>query len=42
MKGTPGFDKVVGAFGAHIVGEDGEVDRKALGKVVFGQKVGDS
>lgn len=38
VKGTPGFDKVVEAFGQHIVGEDGEINRKELGKIVFGSK----
>lgn len=34
--GTPGFDQVVAAFGAAIVGDDGAVDRKRLGAIVFG------
>jgi dephospho-CoA kinase len=34
--GTPGFDQVVAEFGAAIVGEDGAVDRKRLGGIVFG------
>jgi len=34
--GTPGFDAVVRAFGQGIVGEDGEVDRRRLGPIVFG------
>ena len=34
--GTPGFDAVVRAFGPGIVGEDGEIDRRRLGPVVFG------
>lgn len=35
--GTPGFDRVVEAFGREIVGEDGFVDRKVLGGMVFGK-----
>ena len=34
--GRPAFDKVVAAFGQDIVGEDGEIDRRALGAKVFG------
>ena len=32
---TLGFDMVVDAFGDHIVGEDGTVDRRKLGPIVF-------
>jgi dephospho-CoA kinase len=35
--GTPGFDRVVQAFGPEIVGEDGFIDRKVLGAKVFGK-----
>ncbi|MEM7406846.1 MAG: dephospho-CoA kinase [Pseudomonadota bacterium] len=35
--GTPGFDAVVAEFGDHIVGQDGQIDRKALGGEVFGK-----
>jgi dephospho-CoA kinase len=35
--GTPGFDKVVEAFGQEVVGPDGYVDRKILGAKVFGK-----
>ena len=35
--GTPGFDRVVAAFGEEIVGADGKVDRKLLGARVFGK-----
>ncbi|MCZ2108642.1 MAG: dephospho-CoA kinase [Dehalococcoidia bacterium] len=35
--GTPGFDRVVEAFGRDIVGEDGFIDRKILGAKVFGK-----
>jgi dephospho-CoA kinase len=34
--GTPAFDEVVGAFGREIVGENGEIDRRRLGRKVFG------
>ena len=33
--GTPGFDAVVDAFGGGLVGDDGALDRAALGRVVF-------
>ena len=39
LKGTPGFEKVVAAFGEEIVGVDGEIDRKLLGPKVFSDKV---
>jgi dephospho-CoA kinase len=35
--GTPGFDRVVAAFGKDVVGADGYVDRKILGAKVFGK-----
>lgn len=35
--GTPGFDRVVAAFGLDVVGADGFVDRKVLGAKVFGK-----
>jgi len=35
LPGTLGFDMVVDAFGDQIVGEDGTVDRKKLGPIVF-------
>ncbi|XP_062614699.1 bifunctional coenzyme A synthase-like [Saccostrea cucullata] len=35
VKGTPGYDKVVSTFGTGILGEDGEVNRRALGAIVF-------
>jgi dephospho-CoA kinase len=34
-KGTEGFDEVVAAFGSEVVGPDGELDRPALGAIVF-------
>jgi dephospho-CoA kinase len=36
--GTAGFDAVVGAFGASIVGSDGRLDRPALAAIVFGDE----
>lgn len=33
--GTAGFDAVVAAFGPSVVGDDGALDRAALGQVVF-------
>jgi dephospho-CoA kinase len=35
--GTPGFERVVDAFGTEIVGADGFIDRKVLGAKVFGK-----
>ncbi|MCK9518772.1 MAG: dephospho-CoA kinase [Dehalococcoidia bacterium] len=35
--GTPGFDRVVAAFGKDVIGADGYIDRKALGAKVFGK-----
>jgi dephospho-CoA kinase len=35
--GTPGFDRVVAAFGEDVVGPDGFIDRKKLGAKVFGK-----
>lgn len=34
--GTPGFQKVVNAFGHDLVGADGYIDRRVLGGKVFG------
>lgn len=34
-RGRPAYDRVVEIFGADVLGEDGEVDRKKLGGVVF-------
>eukprot|EP00009_Paramoeba_aestuarina_P008862 CAMPEP_0201522038 /NCGR_PEP_ID=MMETSP0161_2-20130828/16416_1 /ASSEMBLY_ACC=CAM_ASM_000251 /TAXON_ID=180227 /ORGANISM="Neoparamoeba aestuarina, Strain SoJaBio B1-5/56/2" /LENGTH=228 /DNA_ID=CAMNT_0047920789 /DNA_START=65 /DNA_END=749 /DNA_ORIENTATION=+ len=34
-KGTEGFDKLVDYFGQDIVGEDGEINRRKLGPIVF-------
>ncbi|MFT5389869.1 MAG: phosphopantetheine adenylyltransferase/dephospho-CoA kinase [Gammaproteobacteria bacterium] len=38
--GTQAFDEVVEAFGADVVGADGQVDRKVLGGKVFGHPDG--
>lgn len=35
--GKPAFDRVVTAFGAEVVGDDGYIDRKILGSKVFGR-----
>lgn len=34
-RGTEGLDAVIAAFGPSVVGDDGELDRKKLGAVVF-------
>ena len=34
--GRPAFDRVVATFGKDVVGDDGEIDRRALGGKVFG------
>ena len=34
-KGTPGLQRVVEAFGPEILTEDGEMDRAAVGRIVF-------
>ena len=38
VKGTDAFHKVVAQFGEDVVGADGEVDRRALGAKVFGER----
>ncbi|MDE2987944.1 MAG: dephospho-CoA kinase [Chloroflexota bacterium] len=35
--GKPAFDRIVTEFGQRVVGEDGYIDRKALGDIVFGK-----
>ncbi len=35
--GAPGFAKVVAAFGQDIVADDGAIDRRRLGALVFGE-----
>jgi dephospho-CoA kinase len=34
-KGTPGLDAVVAEFGSDLLGPDGELDRPAMGRLVF-------
>jgi len=36
--GTPGLDAVVGEFGPGVLRPDGELDRPALGRLVFGDE----
>ncbi len=36
--GTPGFDRVVEAFGPEVVGEDGYINRRAVGRLIFGSR----
>jgi dephospho-CoA kinase len=35
-KGTPGLEAVVAEFGEELLGPDGELDRPAMGRLVFG------
>lgn len=35
--GTPGFERVVAAFGEEVIGADGYIDRRVLGAKVFGK-----
>ena len=35
-RGEPAWDQVVEAFGSGVVGQDGEIDRGRLGRIVFG------
>ena len=37
-KGTPGLDRVVAEFGAEMLTPDGELDRPAMGRLVFGDE----
>ncbi len=37
LAGTAAFDEVVATFGADVVGDDGEINRQALGAKVFGE-----
>ena len=37
LRGSPTFDKIVAAFGEGIIGEDGEIERAALGRIVFAE-----
>ncbi|HEV8130510.1 MAG TPA: dephospho-CoA kinase [Acidobacteriota bacterium] len=34
-KGQPAFDEIINQFGTDLLGPDGEIDRKKLGKTVF-------
>ena len=34
--GKPGFDNAVSEFGQEIIGDDGYIDRKKVGALVFG------
>lgn len=36
--GTPGYDRVIEAFGRDVVAADGTIDRKKLGEKVFGKR----
>lgn len=38
QKGKPAVKEIAIAFGNHLVDEDGNLDRKALGKIVFNDK----
>ena len=37
LKGTDAFAQVVETFGSEVIGDDGEIDRAALGAKVFGE-----
>lgn len=37
-KGTRCYDRIVDAFGPDVLGRDGELDRNALGRVVFARR----
>lgn len=37
-KGGPSFDGIINAFGEDILGEDGEINRKKLGSIIFNDK----
>ncbi len=36
--GTSGYSEIIGRFGAGIVGGDGRIDRKELGRIVFNDR----
>lgn len=38
MRGGAAFDELSAEFGEEIIGDDGEIDRKLLGKIVFSDK----
>ena len=33
--GQPAWDEIVEAFGDEVIGSDGEIDRRELGRIVF-------
>jgi len=35
---TPAYDEIIAEFGSNILGDDGEIDRKKLGSIVFSDK----
>ena len=37
--GAPAYEKIVSTFGEGVRAEDGEIDRRALGAIVFSDKV---
>ncbi len=37
--GRPAYDEILARFGRDIVGDDGRIDRKALGRIVFADPV---
>jgi phosphopantetheine adenylyltransferase / dephospho-CoA kinase len=39
LPGTKGHQMVVEEFGKEVLDEEGKIDRKALGKIVFGNQV---
>jgi dephospho-CoA kinase len=38
LRGQPGYEQVIQAFGRGILGDAGEIDRGKLGRVVFGDR----
>ncbi|MDD3766810.1 MAG: dephospho-CoA kinase [Eubacteriales bacterium] len=38
LRGNPAYDEVVGFFGKEILSENGEINRKRLGEIVFSSK----
>lgn len=38
-RGAPGYQPVVDLFGCYILGSDGEIDRRRLGKIVFNDPI---
>ena len=35
---STGFEQIIKAFGKEVVGEDGQINRRALGSIVFADK----